>query len=301
MMSELDSLGAEEDSASGSPSEREQSSFGIVQFGFHAKTSHDADEALLQTRSENYRAPPAPPDNDIWKRPPPDFRYLVYDPKPPKRNTVDSQQPWLYGTLPGKREKVKRDRTSLMPLIFRQRAPSPPPLVTRFHVDRPFTAKKRFVTDGMYPAGYYESPKPHDFRQYPPIKSLGLDEFETSYAKDPYDIHFKTDRLDVIHGLHRGPAERDLINERQMAPPLSAKPKWDSQLILQKTPWPQKYEAFTRFRRRHRNPYSAFMERVERDVETKWSIEKQQFESRLHQSEDQHLHHGHPQQQQQKA
>ncbi|KAL8624106.1 hypothetical protein ACOMHN_036109 [Nucella lapillus] len=272
-MSELDSMGSE-DSGENSPSEREQSSFGIVQFGFHAKTSHDADEALLQTRSENYRAPPPHPDRDIWKRPPPDFRYLVYDPQPPKRNTVDSQQPWLYGTIPGQREKITWDRTSLMPLIFRQRCPSPPHLVTRFHVDRPFTAKKRFVTDGMNPAGYYESPKPHDFRQYPPIKSLGLDEFETDHAKDPYDIRFKTDRLDVMHGLHRGPAERDLIFRRQMAPPLSAKPKWDTKLIMEKTQWPQKNEAYTRFRRRHRNPYSAFMERVERDVESKWAAEK---------------------------
>ena len=91
--------------------------------------------------------------------------YLVYDPKPPKRNTVDSQQPWLYGTIPGQREKVTRERVSLMPLIFRQRPPSPPHIVTRFHITRPFTAKKQFVTEGMYPAGEYEAPKPHDFSQ----------------------------------------------------------------------------------------------------------------------------------------
>ena len=30
-----------------------------------------------------------------------------------------------------------------------------------------------------------------------------------------------------------------------MAPPLSAKPKWDSRLILDKTRWPQRNEAFT--------------------------------------------------------
>ena len=62
------------DSASTRPGTEDNSSLGIVQFGFHAKTSHDADEALLQTRSENYRVPPPRPDNDIWKRPPPDFR-----------------------------------------------------------------------------------------------------------------------------------------------------------------------------------------------------------------------------------
>ena len=49
----------------------------------------------------------------------------------------------------------------------------------------------------------------------------------------------------TVHGLHLGPAERDTTAGRQMAPPLSAKPKWDSNLILQRTLWPQKAEAFT--------------------------------------------------------
>ena len=90
---------------------------------------------------------------------------MVYDPRPPKRNTADSQQPWLYGTIPGQRDKVSREKGSLMPLIFRKRSNSPANFVTRFHIDRPFTAKKQFVTKGMYVAGEYDSPKPHDFRQ----------------------------------------------------------------------------------------------------------------------------------------
>lgn len=268
-----------------SPAERgPPSSLGLVQFGFDAKTSHDADEALLQTRSESFKLRPPVVDRDIWKRPPPDFRYAVYDPKPPKRNTVDSQQPWLYGTIPGQREKITREKGSLMPLIFRQTPSGPAPLVTRFHIARPFTAKKQFVREGMNPAGEYETPKPHDFRQYPPIKSLGLDEFETTYERDPYNIHFKTNHLDTIHGLSLGPAERDLAYERQMAPPLSAKLQWDPKLILEHNAWPQRFEAFTRHRRRHRNPYSAFMERVGREVQIKWTREKQQFESTVEHS-----------------
>ncbi|KAK7109309.1 putative uncharacterized protein C7orf78 [Littorina saxatilis] len=290
MMSGPESHGGGFDSATTSPSDDGQSSLGgIVQFGFHAKTSHDADEALLQTRSETYNVPPHTRDHDIWKRPPPDFRYLVFDPKPPKRNTVDSQQPWLYGTIPGQREKVTRHRGNLMPLIFRQRPSSPPNFKTRFHVARPFTAKKRFVTHGMNPAGEYQSPKPHDFRQYPPLKKLGLDEFETDYERDPYNLHFKTNRLDTIHGLHLGPEDRDMTG-RQMAPPLSAKPKWDSKLVLNRTQWPQKFEGFTRHRLRHRNPYSAFMERVDHDLTSKWSQEKQQFESSLERTESPRRH-----------
>ena len=69
---------ADGSSASASPpgTEHEPSSLGLVQFGFHAKTAHDAEEALLQTRSENYKVPPPTTDNDVWKRPPPDFRWV---------------------------------------------------------------------------------------------------------------------------------------------------------------------------------------------------------------------------------
>lgn len=44
---------------------------------------------------------------------------------------------------------------------------------------------------------------------------------------------------------------------------------------------------FQRFRRRHRNPYSAFMERVEREVQSKWVREKQQFESAVERTTNQ--------------
>lgn len=40
-----------------------------------------------------------------------------------------------------------------------------PQIITRFRIDRPFTAKKTFVQQGMYKPGTYECPKPHDFRQ----------------------------------------------------------------------------------------------------------------------------------------
>nr|KAG5708382.1 hypothetical protein BaRGS_034413 [Batillaria attramentaria] len=241
---------------SSSPSDRQTSSLGLVQFGFDAKTSHDADEALLQTRSENFKLRPRPADRDIWKRPPPDFRYAVYNPRPPKRNTVDSQQPWLYGTIPGQREKVTREKGSLMPLIFKQRSSSPPPIVTRFHIARPFTAKKQFVREVKKDLERLSDV----VNVYPPIKTLGLDEFETSYEKDPYNINFKTERLDIIHGLNRGPAEKDRSGGRQMAPPLSAKLKWDPQLILEKNPFPQRYEGFTKDKREKR--FIGFLENV---------------------------------------
>jgi len=255
--------------------EKSPSSLGaMVQFGFHAKTSYDADEALLQTRSESFKTRPVEKDRDIWKRPPPDFRYVVYDPRPPRRNTVDAMQPWRYGTLPGhsKTAPVRREENSL-PRIF-DKPEREPEIVTRFHIDRPFTAKKKFVTEGMNYPGPYDNPTPHDFRQYPSLKKLGLDEFMTKYEKDPFNIHFKSKRLNHIHGLCFEPVERDLVPGRQMGPPMSAKEQWEAALVLEKTKWPQKPEAYTRFRRRHRQPYSAFMERVEGDLSGKWYKER---------------------------
>ena len=146
------------------PIPSEKSSLGIVEFGFHAKTSFDADDALLLTRSEKFRLNTPPRDDDIWKRPPPDFRYVVYAPKPPPRNTRDSQQPWRYGTYPGQRTVYKREPKSLLPIIFRSAQPRRKEFVTRFHIARPFTAKKDFVRNGMNVPGEYVPPKPHDHR-----------------------------------------------------------------------------------------------------------------------------------------
>ncbi|XP_059147304.1 uncharacterized protein LOC131935044 [Physella acuta] len=244
------------------------------QFYFDNKTSFDAEDGLLQTRSQTFKAQAEKVEPDIWKRPPPDFRYLVYDPQPPKRNTVDAMRPWIYGTIPGQREVIKRDRgDKRLPRILEHQEKEPQ-IVTRFRIDRPFTAKKKFVQQGMYKPGTYECPKPHDFRQYPPIKSLGLDEFVTDYERDPYGLNFKSQRLNHIHGLPREPPERDLAEGRQMAPPQSAKKKWDARLILDRDNWPQKSAAFSRHRRRHRQAYSAFMERVEETLNKKWFFEQ---------------------------
>ncbi|XP_041366439.1 uncharacterized protein LOC121381263 [Gigantopelta aegis] len=265
------------------PVPSEKSSLGIVEFGFHAKTSFDADDALLLTRSEKFRLKPPPRDDDIWKRPPPDFRYVVYAPNPPTRNTRDSQQPWLYGTYPGQRTTFKREPKSLLPIIFRSAEPTTKEFVTRFHIARPFTAKKEFVRDGMNVPGEYIQPKHHDFRGYPPIQSLGLPEFLTDYEKDPYNIKFHTKNLRTICGAGFGCTERDLVEGRQMGRPKTPQPPYDAGLILYREQWPQPQAAFTRYRRRNRQPYSAFMERVETTLNAQWA--KEQLEKALQERE----------------
>ncbi|CAL1533872.1 unnamed protein product [Lymnaea stagnalis] len=250
------------------------SNYETIPFDFHTKTSFDADDALIQTRSKQYKAQPSEKDDDIWKRQPPDFRYVVYDPHPPKRNTVDAIRPWEYGTVPGQKEVIRRNRDDdKLPDIFDHKEPEAK-FHTMFRTARPFTAKKMFVSSGMNKPGTYLNPKPHDFRQYPPIKSLGLDEFVTNHEKDPYALRFKSQHLNIISGLPREPPKRDLAPGRQMDKPMSGKKKWDAQLILDKDSWPKRSAAFTRHRRRHRQPYSAFMERVETALTTRWSMEQ---------------------------
>ena len=149
-----------------SPSPRSsQSSLGFVPFGFNSKTNYDANETLIQIRSDTFVRKPDPVDDDIWKRPPPDFRPQKFAPNPPKRNTQASQRPWLYGTIPGQREITKRPRRTVIPHLLKPKeTDEKEKIVTLFHIDRPFTAKKKFVREGMNKAGEYDNPKPHDFR-----------------------------------------------------------------------------------------------------------------------------------------
>ena len=83
--------------------------FAFNQFGFDGKTSFDAERELMKNRSEHFLIKEKESIDDIWKRPPPDFRLQMFAPKPPKRNSREAMQPWKYGTLPGQKP-VKREK-----------------------------------------------------------------------------------------------------------------------------------------------------------------------------------------------
>ena len=136
----------------------------INPFGFEARTSYNATEDLLNTRSANYRFRPPPPDNNIWKRPPPDFRPQVYAPKPPKRNSRDAVKPWKYGTKPGEKEEVTREESVKLPLILQAKSQDENPFVTHFNILDPYQAKILGAKYGSYKPGAYKMPQPHDFR-----------------------------------------------------------------------------------------------------------------------------------------
>lgn len=159
IMSQMDFIDFSSPSPSGS-----SSSVGLIPFGFHSKTNYDANESLIQIRSDNFIKKVEEKEEDVWTRPPPDFRPQKFAPQPPKRNSRESQRPWLYGTIPGQRESVKRERTKVVPHLLKPKVKEDKGLVTLFHTDRPFTAKKKFVREGMYPKEQYENPMPHDYR-----------------------------------------------------------------------------------------------------------------------------------------
>lgn len=140
------------------------SSLGIVPFGFHAKTSFDASEGLTVIRSKSFVHSFKKIDRDIWKRHPPNLSLPEFDPKPPKRNTIDSTQPWRYGTIPGERTIIKRIKNNAIPRMLVPPKEELPLFRTSFRMERPFTAKLKFSREGSYHPGFYEAPKPHDFR-----------------------------------------------------------------------------------------------------------------------------------------
>ena len=70
-----------------------RTNYDIQPFGFHSKTAYDATESILNQRNDNFRINPPARDNDIWKRPPPDFSPQNFRAKPPKRNSRDAMRP----------------------------------------------------------------------------------------------------------------------------------------------------------------------------------------------------------------
>ena len=71
------------------------------EFTFASQSRFNASQDLVLTRSDSYVIRKPLKEDNIWTRPPPDFRPQQYLPKPPKRNSRESMQPWKYGTFPG--------------------------------------------------------------------------------------------------------------------------------------------------------------------------------------------------------
>ena len=134
-------------------------------FGFQSKTVFDANKELQKYRSKYFEVQLPPVDNDIWKRPAPDFRPQGYAPKPPKRNSRDAMQPWKYGTFPGQPSSAPRKKSVKLRHSFTEEENEEKTFLTNFHILDPQEARVEFVREGTYHPGMYKMPKFHDFRQ----------------------------------------------------------------------------------------------------------------------------------------
>eukprot|EP00057_Strongylocentrotus_purpuratus_P006062 XP_011660536.1 PREDICTED: uncharacterized protein LOC763406 [Strongylocentrotus purpuratus] len=164
------------------------------------KSKFQSGQDLLVTRSDSYLIRPRERPEDIWKRPPPDFTLQRYMPKPPKRNTRESMQPWRWGTLPGEKkiaQTIAEKPTVTLPKILQPPRPKSRKILTRFKIPDSDEARKVAVKQLVHHKEKFENPQPHDFRQYPPLGPLGLPEFVTSEERDPYNIKFKTENVDI--------------------------------------------------------------------------------------------------------
>ncbi len=145
-------------------------SYSRLPFGFSAKTSHDASEDLTLVRSATFllnSQSAGDHGRDIWRRPAPDFRPQVYNPRPPKRNSRDAVQPWKYTSLSEETEmeqSPQKSDSAALPRLFQTRSVDEDRFLTHFRILDPDGARMEASKSGYFPRGQYVMPKPHDFR-----------------------------------------------------------------------------------------------------------------------------------------
>ncbi|XP_073533385.1 putative uncharacterized protein C7orf78 homolog [Phyllobates terribilis] len=225
---------------------------------FSRQVKFNANENLAIERSNNFMFPKTIPENNIWKKKPPDFSVGLYRSLNLPRRSEESKM----------RERRNRNQVLKRNEMEMIRDPPPPQLrkseepekfLTRFRLVEPFEANLLYVKNGVYPKDKYKDPKPHDFRQY----ETDIPDFITSFSRDPFNLKFKAQVLSSSCELPPIDAmKKSRVKAKRFILHKPAEPQWDSGLILPRSPWPPKSASYTRHRRR-RGVYSAFMDRVE--------------------------------------
>ncbi|KAJ1101442.1 hypothetical protein NDU88_006510 [Pleurodeles waltl] len=236
-------------------------------FVFARKVQFSANKELSIRRSKAVVQPRPVPDNDIWKRKPPDFSVRLYRSlqlpqltAEYEREEVDTRNRIRFWETVSELSKLQGE---LFPDLMGRW--EPPKLQTRFPHIGPYEASLMFVKNGKFPSGPYKDPKPHDFRQY----ETDIPDFDTTYERDPSDLKLKYQALNTVHGL---PSFKDKQQGMRCKKITTFKPqelKWDSKLALPNDAYPPKSASFTRHRRR-RGAYSALLDRVEEKLTKTW-------------------------------
>ncbi|CAF2712848.1 unnamed protein product [Rotaria sp. Silwood2] len=227
---------------------------------FDAECEHDHLRSSIRQHTE------IPQTADPWKQPPVDFTLKNFHPNRKKITNVSS----MNDISPN--EKQPEISRIYDPVVMKPFAVPYQNITTKDirndNDNDDFLLDTRIQYDKvkrMLNTEQYKNPKLHDFRQYSNIKELGLSEFYTTYARDPYKIRFLSDHLNTLW-LQEREHERIPIVQKplpEMYRALTARPTWDSRLVLPKLVFPNKYAAYTRYRNPTRTIQSAYWERVE--------------------------------------
>lgn len=245
---------------------------------FDAKTLYDASEKIQEMRSDSYRIFKPKRRYDLLTRPEPDFRPQAFRPCPPKRNSQEAVQPWRYSTDNDRyynRALKRRKETMFLPKVV---VPNPPAQYKFKAGYKPLNADDdRKIHAGLagclLPRECYKLSQPHDFREYPCLKSLGLPEFLTEYERDPYNNKLHTRCPRTIIGQSLPVVSRD-IELGIFAPTLRQPPKWEARLHHPHDEFPNTPGSYTRFRRIGRDPHEVFMDTVEESLNATWNGHK---------------------------
>ncbi|XP_072010985.1 putative uncharacterized protein C7orf78 homolog isoform X2 [Engystomops pustulosus] len=231
---------------------------------FTRQLKFTAQENLATDRSNNFISPKPILEKDIWKKKPPDFSVRLYRSlQVPRRSEEEeddvkgrkSRHHPVHPVL----EEIRGAPPLAPPLVPPLRkAEEPHNFLTRFKPMEPFEANILYVRNGVYPKDKYKDPKPHDFRQY----ESNIQDFVTSYSRDPFNLKFKAQGLSSSCELPPIDMKKSRARVKRFILHKPDDPKWESQLLLPRSPWPAKSASYTRHRRR-RGVYSAFMDRVE--------------------------------------
>nr|XP_014353894.1 PREDICTED: uncharacterized protein LOC106706875 isoform X2 [Latimeria chalumnae] len=104
-------------------------------------------------------------------------------------------------------------------------------------------------------------------------------DFVTRLDRDPFNLRFKSQHLDVGHDLFPIRGEQKDTSVERFITHKPAEKKWDSRLILPKESWPHKSAAYTRYKRRQCS-YSGFMHRVSEKLSKIWETEAELSKSK---------------------
>ncbi|KAM9165580.1 uncharacterized protein C7orf78 homolog [Pangshura tecta] len=245
----------------------------------------------------------ATPQKDIWQKQPPDFSHKFYKSsrpsrKPPKKEKEDLKK--ANSTESETKQQLPKIKSRQFHAALEKKKELPK-IVTRFPHMGSYELDIMFVKNGKYKTGIYQDPKPHDFRQHIRASlTLGfsnddtsdiamfpclvqyetnIPDFVTSYSRNPFNLKFKSQHLNAVHGLQPlKDKQKDTKGRFITYKPCEC--KWESRLILPKNPWPPKSASFTRHRRR-RGVHTAFLDRVDEKLRTIWQEEPEYDSEKL--------------------